>query len=432
MNTVPHVRLPAMIKRLKQAVTFVLRPLKLLAPRATRGVFRKKIGVIDTLVRENRSVKREIASLEAERSRLLALLKERQETHEQTIATLRRENDKEKEAFREGVQADFRKEQKGYFTKKLYEEFPSIHWNWSLSRRRAVCPDGKFAFIMGPPNSGTTIFFRILLEHPEIWGLFRESNLFTMGHTDREIISTFKSWQKSAEQEGKSIVLEKTPTNIERWPRIHSLIPNHKILCMMRDGRDCVASGVASHHGSHEDAVNRWIDSVVEYETMQAAFKDDVILVHLRDLQQDPSLVLIRSLDFLGLSYDFHVLQKMLHYHERPRHLGDQRDIPMTLPQTRDTRRDRLQMRCYQVNQPVQKDTSRWKTEFPYDRHPELHERLAPWLAKYGYLDTRRDTREDSAENTVGPNMSAMMERTPEKTLEKTLEIDVNPVESAA
>jgi hypothetical protein len=46
-----------------------------------------------------------------------------------------------------------------YYKNRLREDFPSICWGWNLTTRKRVCPQSRFAFIVGAPNSGTTLLF---------------------------------------------------------------------------------------------------------------------------------------------------------------------------------------------------------------------------------------------------------------------------------
>jgi hypothetical protein len=283
-----------------------------------------------------------------------------------------------------------------YYRNRLREDFPSISWGWNLTTRKRVCPQSHFAFIVGAPNSGTTLLFRILLEHPEIWGIFKESRLFTTCHSDREIIATLFNWEHQTRQLGKTLILEKTPAHIGYWTRIHTLVPNHKFLFILRDGRDNVASCVASYKRSYEEMTQVWIDALSEYETINRAFAEDVRLVHLKDLQQKPEQTMIDVLKFLGLKYSDEILSLILSYHKRPRRFaGLSNDVPLEKPETITNIATHNQLRCYQVNQPIQEDTSRWQTEFPYEKYPRLHEKMATWLIKYGYLKRNSEqTRE--------------------------------------
>jgi hypothetical protein len=155
---------------------------------------------------------------------------------------------------------------------------------------------------------------------------------------------------------------------------------------MLRDGRDNVASSVASYKRSHEEMTQVWINALLEYETIKRAFAEDVFLVHLKDLQQKPEQTMIDVLKFLELPYSDEILSKILSYHERPRRFaGLSSDVPLEKPAAITSIAAHNQLRCYQVNQPIQTDTSRWKTEFPYEKYQKLHEKMAPWLIKYGY-----------------------------------------------
>jgi hypothetical protein len=130
-----------------------------------------------------------------------------------------------------------------------------------------------------------------------------------------------------------------------------------------------------------------WIDALLEYETINRAFVEDVWLVHLKDLQQKTEQTMIDVLKFLGLRYSDEILSLILSYHKRPRRFaGLSNDVPLEKPQAITNVAAHNQLRCYQVNQPIQEDTSRWQTEFPYEKYPQLHEKMAPWLIKYGYL----------------------------------------------
>lgn len=272
-----------------------------------------------------------------------------------------------------------------YYQQRVREDFPSIWRRWARTPRQEYCAQGHFAFIVGAPNSGTTLLFRLLLEHPAIWGKFQESRLFVTCNTDKDIITTLNSWNYLALKEGKSLVLEKTPAHIERWPRIHSLVTNHKFLYMMRDGRDCVASCFASYKQRHDVMTQVWIDSILDYEELQGAFPNDVRLVHLRDIQREPRSALAGILSFLGLDASDSILSDILTYHERPKEFEGMSLVPSKKPEAVSNLASHNSLRCYQVNQPIASDTSRWQNEFPYEQYAELHDRMAPWLEKYGY-----------------------------------------------
>ena len=274
-----------------------------------------------------------------------------------------------------------------YYRQRVHEDFPSIWKRWARTPRQQYCAKGHFAFIVGAPNSGTTILFRLLLEHPEIWGKFQESRMFVTCYTDKEIIYTLNSWHQQAQKEGKKYVLEKTPAHIERWPRIHTLVTNHKFLYLLRDGRDCVASCYATYKQPHEIMTQVWIDSILDYEELQGAFPNDVRLVHLRDIQRGPRSTLSDILQFLDVECSDDILSHILSYHERPKEFENQSIAPSKNSQGVDNLAAHNKLRCHQVNQPILSDTSRWQKEFPYEQYAKLHDMMQPWLAKYGYLD---------------------------------------------
>lgn len=274
-----------------------------------------------------------------------------------------------------------------YFGTRVKNEFPSICGGWMPSLRDQFSPKLPFVFIFGVPNGGTTILKRILSEHPEISARNKESTretyLFCSGLSDQAVLEGLMRWEKDASDSGKSVILEKTPQHIFYWQRIVSLVSNRKFIFIMRDGRDVVAGNAAMQRFNREFVAQMWIDSIKEYEMLQRALCGDTFLVHLKDFQSSPETTIRKMLEFVGVGSDLKTVEYMLQYHERASAAGKKIEKPASVVDCHTA----SQLRNHQIQQPLQKSTSRWKRDLPYEEFPELHEKMKPWLIKYGYMD---------------------------------------------
>lgn len=199
-------------------------------------------------------------------------------------------------------------------------------------------------FIVGCPRSGTTWLQRLLAAHPLI-ETGQESRLFEY------IGSQYRQWREdkvSPELTGRGgtglacylterefleiqrnylasilshifkrvppgrIFLEKTPRHALFIPEIHELLPEAKIIHMVRDPRDVVASLLAAAKGwgrawaprKVRKAARIWCEHVNSALASKALLPETQFFeIHYEDLYQDPAKWLRAAASFLELPW---------------------------------------------------------------------------------------------------------------------------------
>lgn len=143
-----------------------------------------------------------------------------------------------------------------------------------------------FVFIIGCGHSGTTIINKIIGNHRDVFGIENETSLFYNRH---KILSTLSMYSNKRDERSKRLVCEKTPRHVYKINEIYEHVSNPKIIVMVRDGRDVVAS-LIERHQNFSKSVNRWIDDnnawinhpshkefcVVKYENFVSNPKDTI------------------------------------------------------------------------------------------------------------------------------------------------------------
>lgn len=268
------------------------------------------------------------------------------------------------------------------YTTRSSREFATCRqpWHWEQHRWQQR-PQKRFLFIVGCGHSGTTILHRLLGEHPSIHPIVQESNLF-INFTDDQILEQLRQWEQDAEAAGKQVVLEKTPFHLYYFNRINEFVENGTFVSMIRDGRDVVASYMAS---------GRSLEWGVDYWTQCMRYEDELHRtlrqhhqVRLEDLVRDPQTTLKALLHDLELDSSDPVIATMLNYHTTPKaYYHEQIEQPPDALEGENMAKHRT----YQVNQPLFSSTGRWRDEIPSEQWQPLTANLQPWLARHRYHD---------------------------------------------
>lgn len=204
-------------------------------------------------------------------------------------------------------------------------------------------------FIVGCGHSGTTLMLRILSDHKNLYGIDYESKAMQGNYAK---FSKILQWRKETEKNGKDRWIEKTPKHIKYIGRILSIFPNANIIVMQRDGRDVVVS-IRKRFGDSKLGVNRWIED----NLASLKFKDDerVHFVKLEDLTENPEQVLRKVCNKINLEF----YPDLLNYHSSQFTFDNQKPTKTS----ERAGKDHIKNRVWQVNQPIIKNTSKWKIE---------------------------------------------------------------------
>jgi 2-polyprenyl-3-methyl-5-hydroxy-6-metoxy-1,4-benzoquinol methylase len=339
---------------------------------------------------------------------------ERQRTEAaRQIAELTAREQEVSERFRQFAEGEDQR-----FTERLYREYPLANPQNILSSPsweeyhafRSRRPTSMFLFVVGSGSSGTTIMLRVLSEHPDVYAIPGETSLFG-GKSDVHVLEQLLFWEQSAQRVDKSVVLEKTPNHVFYFNRINEFLPNCRIICMVRDPRDVVASLIRRGHTFEES-----VESVKLYQRQIDELRRKCanhLVVRLEDLTDNPNTTVSNVLDFAGMRKSSEIVDEMLHYHCRPKTFYTDK---IELPEN-NVGGNVPRMRDYQINQPLKNDKLRWMTEIPAEKHAEMFDRLAIWLQEYGYFPIPSDEPNDDlptvSRNEIKNRVSAAVALSP-------------------
>jgi len=204
-------------------------------------------------------------------------------------------------------------------------------------------------FIVGCGHSGTTVMVRILSEAKQVYCVDYESNVFRNNWIDYKSIKKFINTQR---KQNKKLFVEKTPSHVRQLDKIFTTFPQAKVIVLVRDGRD-VALSLEKRTENLQESISRWIS---DNECWVNEFTDDKRLIHIKleDFTQNPKDILKEICEHVNITYDDNMLDysnKEYVYQNTGLAKSDGTDASHQLN------------RNWQVNQPVFKDTNRWKKE---------------------------------------------------------------------
>ena len=137
----------------------------------------------------------------------------------------------------------------------------------------------------------------MLLDHPAIGGELSET--FVFGLTpERSWPAVFE--QLSMQANNPAWLLEKTPLHIFNASRLLEIFPSARCLCLIRDGKEVVASMVLRSY-SVKTATQRWVSSAQETLLLRSLYPSRSILVRYEDLVSSQIESLTRIAGFLGI-----------------------------------------------------------------------------------------------------------------------------------
>jgi glycosyltransferase involved in cell wall biosynthesis len=220
-------------------------------------------------------------------------------------------------------------------------------------------------FIIGVPRSGTTLFRAMLGAHPSIcapsetpWlsGAYGASpslrellhNLVAddygpvkniQGVSTADVIRAaerfvLELFATKMQQEGKEILVLKTPDDIWFVDELIEFFPHAKILHLRRDVRDVALSTIErgwktlNHYGDNNfaNAVSRWIACETKIEQI-AKTNTNVQSFRFEDLLEHPKAQLERATQILGVNFDLGMLDYALHLADAPAWEEGSRDV---------------------------------------------------------------------------------------------------------
>jgi Sulfotransferase family len=239
------------------------------------------------------------------------------------------------------------------------------------ARRDRAVPPIKDAlatcFVVGCGSSGTTLLAARLGNHPEVLALREESNLFAPRRSLAAARARLAGWMAAARERGARVLVEKTPKHVHAVGRIRRLLPEARIVVMLRDPLDVCASLArrpkAAAWGGLEHAIERWV--VDNGAALALLGGPGVLAVRYEALTERPEHEFRRVLAFLGLDWTPSVLE----------------GVPGGRPAATET----MRLRSAQVSEPIRPNAGRWREAFSAGEVARVHARTGPlWRALAG------------------------------------------------
>jgi hypothetical protein len=238
----------------------------------------------------------------------------------------------------------------------------------ALNRRRdpgvAPIPDSRaFAFVAGCGHSGTTLVASRLGNHPAVALIPEETNLFEPRRPLRRARHALLAALADAHAAGREIVLEKTPKHVRVTSRIRHLLPESRLILLVRNPLDTCVS-LRKRGGTLPEAIDRWLtDNAAVLALKDAPFAR---LHHFEALTSDPEPAFRAMTAFLGLPWDEAVLGTASAY--------------ASVPQKTAT----MRLRAEQVAQPIRPNAGAWRTGLTPAEALEVRHRTAGLYASLG------------------------------------------------
>ena len=234
-------------------------------------------------------------------------------------------------------------------------------------------------FVLGCPHSGTTIITRLLGEHPNIMKAeLRETQLFS--RDPATIQSTLRQWDRNCIEAGKRRWIEKSVIHTFMVPKLLAARPGARLIIMVRDGRDVVASMKTRKYAfaGFDELVNSWTKA--NDVLREVSRRSQAMLIRYEDLVREPESTLRKLCDHLGEPFS----EKMLEHHcnriewngvEPEKAAGELGDVT-----------SHRHLRAWQINQPLFDGRGRWQHELSDEEKARLKDLALNQLVEFGYV----------------------------------------------
>lgn len=236
-------------------------------------------------------------------------------------------------------------------------------------------------FVTGCSHSGTTIILRYLASLASVHAVPEETNVFRHATNAVAVRRAITSWRRDAHAHGRSFVCEKTPTHVFRIRRIHRYLPRARIVIVTRDGRDVVAS-LVRRGVPIDEAIDKWLRAVKASRTHGGDRR--VLNVRYEEFTRSPSDVVQRIAEFFDLG------DRDLPDHPSASFAFDLAgaSVPAERPEG-ESGADHIQLRNWQINQPVYDSSGRWRDTFDAEQLHVVASAIGDELVALGYAADR-------------------------------------------
>jgi hypothetical protein len=199
------------------------------------------------------------------------------------------------------------------------------------------------------------------------------------------ISETLDAWDRECAASPRTRWVEKSVLHSFMIGKLLAFRPHSRVVVMMRDGRDVVCSTKTRKRAYRYfgQRVEQWIH--YNLATMPFWQHPNVRLVRYEDLITDPESTLKTICAFLGEKYS----AQMLDYSRTPIQWNTKTETDR--PERVDDREeDHIQLRNWQINQPLFDGRGRWRREMPDEEKRIFKDMAQEYLGRWGYAGDDR------------------------------------------
>jgi hypothetical protein len=227
----------------------------------------------------------------------------------------------------------------------------------------AVTDSAGVAFVLGCGHSGTTLVASRLGNHPEVALIPEETNLFEPRRPLAAARRALLDARADARRNGRRMLLEKTPKHVRVTGRIRRLLPEARLIVLVRNPLDTCLS-LRGRGGTLTEAIDRWcVDNAA---ALRLADDPRARIVHYEDVTAEPEPAFRAMADFLGLPWD-------------PAVLGTETAYGAVAQRTANMR-----LRAEQIARPIIANSGKWREGLTPAEIAEVRARTAELYARFG------------------------------------------------
>lgn len=230
-------------------------------------------------------------------------------------------------------------------------------------------------FVTGCKHSGTSIVHRLIGYHSAVFQIPQETYWFSSNCLSSLSKSEILSCMRLQSLFHSECFLEKTPKHIENLDLMWKIFPKARIVLMIRDPRDVIAS-LKARGIPLDRSIEIWKTAANIILSIQDT--SHAMTVRLEDFLEDPASSLESLQQFLGLAPE-----DLLASHGKlaKRFYSSQLSKPSDVKHGQNHN----QYRNWQINQPLMRSTRRWESELSSSDIAEIKSALGKSAKRFRY-----------------------------------------------
>lgn len=192
-----------------------------------------------------------------------------------------------------------------------------------IFRKPNPFPDRPYLLLLGAPRSGTTLLATMIGRHTDV-GMLNED---VSGRGIGIILGKQVSGNKLCVPNQIGLIQRRSlgrrvlkklgfvaeAPNSKYCIRDYLELPNLKVLAIIRDGNDSIASMMSRGKNKLKKAARRWSEAIEIIDELKRQYGDRVLVVAFDDLLLQPGALLERVCKFLGITFQDQMLDGYKH-----------------------------------------------------------------------------------------------------------------------